>query len=327
MSKQTAASLFMVPPLQAGLYQQLLTSVISFQELGNRLIRLAHQAKAFRRVAEVRQAAEILCNLPIKDYQVIGQYYLAWCERRTNPQASKIFEKIAETAPPRYRAFAMHSLAALAARNQNHEAELYWFVESLKVHPLPEALKAIAVIKAKEGYHKHALKDLERILPLIKYAPPHIYFDYLNSLAIELWEVGRKYEARNIIRHVLESPYIIAYPEWRETGEDLKGPNRSFAVLNPTRRRRAAKILSMPVIEHAESTQWHKPAPVISLESWKAKMSDKGDELDSRQLLLKVMELSTAPGMTDGKLLQTIQFMYKLLIESPQKPDDDDPSA
>ena len=335
MSKHTAANLFMVPPLQAGLYQQLLASVISFQELGNRLIRYAYQAKAFRRAAEVRQAAEILCNLPVKDFQVIGQYYLAWCERRTNPQASNIFEKIAENAPPYYRALAMHSLAALSAREQDYESELYWFAESLKVHPSPEAFIGLAVIKAKQGDHRHAVKDLEHILPFMKYAPPHIYFDYLNSLAVELAEAGRKYEARNVIKPVLESPLIIAYPEWRETAEDVKGPNRSFAVLNPTRRRRKGKLLSMPVIEHAEPIEEGWPAPVVNLETWKANMGKKkngGDheDLDSRQLLLKVMELSTAPGMTDGKLLQVIQYMYKLLIDVP-KPDDDgddnEPSA
>ena len=47
-------------------------------------------------------------------------------------------------------------------------------------------------------------------------------FDYLNSLAVELGEVGRKYEARNVIKHVLESPFTIAYPEWLETADDLK---------------------------------------------------------------------------------------------------------
>ena len=192
MSMQTAANLFMVPPLQGGLYQQLLTSVISFQDLGNRLIRHAHQAKAFRRVEEVGQAAEILCNIPIKDYQVIGQYYLAWCERRTNPHVIYVFEKVAETAPARYRSLAMHSLAALAARKQDYEAELSWLIESLKIAPSIDSLRGIAIIKAKEGYHRAAIKDLENILPLTRYSEPLAYFDYLNSYAVELAQVGQK---------------------------------------------------------------------------------------------------------------------------------------
>lgn len=294
----------------------------SFQELGNKFVKIAEQARAFRQYDKVKEAAQILANIPIKQYQSIGHYYLGLCELRNGKDPIDIFERVAEYAPITYRVRAMHSLAAIEARKQDYESELYWFVESLKLHPSAEAFIGIAVIKGKEGYHKQAVKDLERFYPLARYAPPHIYYAYLNSLAIELAEVGRKYEARNVIKPVLESPFIIAYPEWRETAEDLKGPNRSFAVLNPTRRRRKGKLLTMPVIEYAEPTEWHKPAQVISLETWKAKMSDKGDELDGRELLLKVVELTTHPGMTDGKLLQVIQFMYKLLIDAP-KPDDD----
>ncbi len=310
----------------AGFYQQLIGGISSFKELGNRVVKIAEQARLFRSYETVNEAARILINLPSKEYQAIGHYYLGWCEFMKRGDAKAELERAADYAPARYRALAMYSLAAIEARKQNHEAELSWFLESAKIYPSLDVIRGIAVIKSKEGYHQSALKDLESLLPLLRYAEPFVYYDILNSLAVELGEVGRKYEARNVIKHVLESPFIIAYPEWRETGEELKGPNRSFAVLNPTRRRRKAKILNMPVIEYTEPTEWHKPAPVINLETWKAKMSDKGDELDSRELLLKVVELTTAPGMTDGKLLQVIQFMYKLLIDAP-KPDDDDPEA
>ena len=138
-----------------------------------------------------------------------------------------MFELVADTAPPMYRAKAIHSLAAVSAHRKDFDSELYYFVEALKascdIATSLKVLRGIAVHKAREGYHNQALKDLERMLPFMKYAPPHIYFDYLNSLAVELGEVGRKYEARNVIKHVLESPFIIAYPEWQETAEELKG--------------------------------------------------------------------------------------------------------
>ena len=230
-----------------------------------------------------------------------------------------------------YKAQALLSRGTFEYYKQSTDTALYFYNEALKARPnISQYISislTIAIAKSVEGFHKFALKDLERLIPIIKYAEPKLYYDFLNSYAIELAEVGRKYEARNVIKPVLESPFIIAYPEWRETAEDLKGPNRSFAVLNPTRPRRKGKLLSMPVIEYAEPTEWHKPAQVISQESWKAKMSDKGDELDGRELLLKVVELSTHPGMTDAKLLQVIQLMYKLLIEPPQKPDGEDESG
>jgi tetratricopeptide (TPR) repeat protein len=338
MSMQTTASLFMDSPLQRGLYQQLLTSVITFQELGNRLIKHAYQAKAFRRVEEVRQVAEILCNLPINDYQVIGQYYLAWCERRTNPQAIKLFENVAETAPTRFRAFAMHSLAALAARTQDHETELYWFAESLKVHPSAEAFIGLAVIKAKQGDHRHALKDLERFYPLARYAPPYNFFDYLNSLAIELGEVGRRYEARNVIKHVLESPFIIAYPEWRETAEELKEPNRSFAFI-PSLPLRPHNVLSMPAFERdeIEFPAWAgRPARILSYQQGKERMAKKKkngkkptEPMDEKDMLMNIINIYTSEETTDATRFKIYDAVMKALSEpdKPEKPDDDNPGA
>ena len=328
MSVTTAINRFITTSV-AGLYQGLLSSGLSFKDVANRLVRIAENAHAFRQYDKIKEVGELLSNFPLKQYQYIGQYYLVVSMCR-NGQADilevrPLIEKLATIGPIQYRARAMQLLAATYGTQRNPEQELYFFVESLKTKASTFlGLRGIALLKAKEGYHEQALKDLESLRSFARYMPPHIYFDYLNSLAVELAEAGRKYEARNVIKHVLESPLIIAYPEWIETAEELKEPNRSFAVLNPTRRRRKGKLLTMPVIEYAEPTEWHKPAQVISLEKWKTKMSDKGDELDGRELLLKVVELTTHPGMTDGKLLQVIQYMYKLLIESPQKPDDDD---
>ena len=324
MSKQTDTSLFIVSSVPR-LYQALLSGIKNYKELGNRIIKEIKLAQAFRQVEKVAELSQILVNNPIKEYQLIGQYYLLWCSYRTHQYDINALEEIIDQTQT-YKAQTLLSRGAFEYDHRRNDTALYFFNEALKARPtISEYISisiAIAVAKSIEGFHDLALKDLEKLIPIIKYAEPKLYYDFLNSYAVELAEAGRKYEARNIIKPVLESPYIIAYPEWRETADEVKGTNRSFAVLNPTRRRRAAKILSMPAIEHAEPTEWHKPAPVISLESWKAKMSDKGDELDSRQLLLKVMELSTAPGMTDGKLLQVIQYMYKLLIDAP-KPDDD----
>jgi hypothetical protein len=46
---------------------------------------------------------------------------------------------------------------------------------------------------------------------------PHVYYDYMNSFAVELCEVGRLEEAKNVSLIVLASPFAPAYPEWRET--------------------------------------------------------------------------------------------------------------
>ncbi len=295
MSKQTDKNLFIVSSLPR-LYQALLSGIEDYRQLGNRIIREIKTAHAFRQLETVCELSTILTNIPIKEYQLIGQYYLVWYACRGKRYEFESLERIIDQTRT-YKAQALITRAAFEGYRNHLDSEAYFYAEALKANPTIsqriDIVKSLAAVKAKEGFHKASLTDFENLLPLMKYAEPLVYYDCLNSYAVELGEAGRKYEARNVIRHVLESPFIIAYPEWRETAEDLKGPNRSFAVLNPTRRRRKGKLLTMPVIEYAEPTEWHKPAQVISLETWKAKMSDKGDELDSRELLLKVVELTT----------------------------------
>jgi tetratricopeptide (TPR) repeat protein len=324
MSIKVAKNRFIVSSLQAGFYQQTFRDISGFHELGCKLVKEAEIAQAFRQDNRVVEIASILCHFPIKEHRLIGQYYKAWLALRTRQNARSIFERVAQESRT-YKAKALMSLAATEAYLGNFDAELGYFTEAKKATDntslIVEISRSIAVVRAKEGDHRKAIKDFEKMFPLVRHAAPNFYYQYLNSLAVELGEVGRKYEARNICHHVLASPFAIAYPEWRETAEELKGSNRSFAVLNPTRQR-SGKILSMPVIEYGEPVEQHKPAPVISLETWKAKMGKNREGLDSRQLLLRLMELGTAPGMTDGKLLQVIQLMERLLTE-PQKPDDE----
>src|SRR5205085_9125263 len=201
----------------------------------NRLIQLAEQAHAFRQFDKVKEIGQILSNFPIKSYQAIGYYYLAVsynnCGSGDLEKAKELLTLAADTAPLYYRAKAMLSLAAVSAHLKKTDAELYYFTETLKAsRDLATSLTAyrgIAVHKAREGHHKRALLDLENILPLACFAPPHVHCNYLNSLAVELGEAGRKDEARNIMRVVLASPFAFAYPEWRETAEELREANRS----------------------------------------------------------------------------------------------------
>jgi tetratricopeptide (TPR) repeat protein len=282
MSDTTATNLFIQSSLKryAAFYQQLIGGMSGFEQLGNRVVRLAEHAQAFRRYDTVKESAHVLNNIPIKQYQSIGHYYLALCEYRGGRNPQEAFERVANDAPTAYRVRALQSLAAIKARNQDYASELYFFLESLKVSPSVESLRSIAVVKAKEGFHQSAVKDLESILPIARYAPPHNYFAYLNSLAIELGKVGRKNKARNIARHVLASPFIRAYPEWLETVIDLQPASRSFIVPDPSPAR-MGKLLSMPPVKQAEPIKQDRPATVISLEQWKKKMVKPDDDKSS----------------------------------------------
>lgn len=234
MSVNTAANRFITTSL-TGFYQQLLASRLGFREVAERLIKIAENAHAFREFDKVREVGELLSNLPLKEYQSIGHFYIALSMCRNGlgdmEKALVSLEKLADVLPMRYRAKAMLLLAAINGAKRNPEQELYFFTESLKINPFNvQALRGIAVLKAKEGYHPRALKELEQLYPLARFASPRIYFDYMNSLAVELSEAGRLEEASNVSGLVVASPFAPRYPEYRETYSEINQrlPRRSM---------------------------------------------------------------------------------------------------
>jgi tetratricopeptide (TPR) repeat protein len=336
MSNKTAANLFMLSSLKryAGFYQQLLSCISSFKELGDRLVREAEAAQAFRQIDDLEEIGLVLSNHPVKEYRLIGQYYLGWYGHVRGMDARSTFEKVAEQSTA-YKAKAIIGLAAIEARSGNYDSELGFFTEALKAAQTPsttiDTLRAIAVIKAKEGYHRQALKDLESLYSLARYAPPHLYFDYLNSLAVELGEAGRHQEAHNIMQHVLASPYINAYPEWRETGSEIARKSYSSrSVISFSQKHLNAKnVLQLPQVEHGGSFRLASgPARVLNYAEWKKKMvkEPNGDEQDTQDLeemsdkdiFLEIMHLTSQDEITRQQLEKILEAVQKITAK-PKK--------
>lgn len=335
MSVKVASNRFIVPSF-AGFYQQLISEVSSFQELGNRLVRIAERSQALRQSDTVKEAALALSNIPIKEYQLIGQYYLGWYAYRKGENPRRTFEAVAEKSKT-YRAQALIMLAAVEARKHDYKSELYYFTEAMKLSDdlttFTKTSRGIAVTKAKEGFHQQALKTLENLIPLLKYSQPHVYYDCLNSFAVELGEVGRKDEARNISRVVLASPFIHAYPEWSETAQDLREASRSFVFIDSPPAPR--NVLQMPAFERdgMEYPAWAgSPGQVLDLELWKSDMAKgkkgKGnggkriDEMTVSDMGMRMMEIFVM--LSDEKRRELITAAEKILA-TPTKPKPDKP--
>jgi tetratricopeptide (TPR) repeat protein len=343
MSRDTAASFFISSPSLGSspeLYQVLLRRIENYHEIGRRLIRLAEQAHAFRQFDRVREYGQVLSHIPIKDYQAIGTYFSAVatnCNGKGNQsEAWALFEIAVNTAPDTYKVKAILSLGALSFNRGDFDASLYFYHEGLKTGRLSaaglHAIRAISVFKAIEGNHAQAVKDLTSILPVIKYAPAHIYFDILNSYAVELGEVGRAAEARQVARAVLASPFTFAYPEWQQTAEELKAANRSSVVIGALPYP-SPNVLFLPV-EHAHrqsSAEW-TPAPVLDFQKWKAKMlkgkkvQTKKSRVTERDMLIRLMEIFTSTETTDGQKRQIWEAAEKIVSE-PGTPDSDQPAS
>jgi hypothetical protein len=211
-----------------------------------------------------------------------------------------------------------------------------------------------AVINGLEGNHRRAVVLLENLFPLantVRSSQPHLYYDYMNSLAVELCEVGRMEEAKNVSRIVLASPFADAYPEWRETRDEieLRGWRVSRSVVAVTQPKAvtqeasaAQNLVCLPVSERGDSlsaierSTLSEPARVISMQDWKRRMpkqsssdpqynkfprptSEEGKQarpielrrLDTRQMLLKLMKAIGDEDISDDQLLRALIILER----------------
>ena len=277
----------------------------------------------------------MLANLPLKPYQAIGHYFLGVAANSKgngdHDEAKRLFELVASRAPDAYKVKSILSLGALAFHKRDFDSALHYFRETARAGSLSvaglQAIRGVGILKAIEGSHAQAVKDLETILPIIKHAPAHIYFDILNSYAVELGEVGRKDEARDIMRVVLASPFAPAYPEWRETAEELRPARRSFVALSST----YYNILSLPARKtSAEPSAQPLPATVFNFAKLKQKIvKEKQDRNRARQLDymslrdlgFKLLEITTQYRPTKRQLRAIVDFALNLLTY-PTDPDE-----
>ena len=249
MSKPTKSSLFIVSPSVelGGFYQQLLRRTGSYEQLGNLLVQLGEQAHAVREFDKVREIGLLLSNTPLKRYRAIGYYFLAVAANSVGngdqDEARRLFELVVDTAPDIYKRKAILSLGALARHRGEVDSALYLYRETVKSEGLGlsglQAMRGFAVLKSAEGFHESAVKDLEVILPIIRFAPLNIYLDFLNSYAVDLSAVGRLHEATNVSSLVVASPLSARYPEWRETLSEIRSKQK----------RRSTVAISRPEIE------------------------------------------------------------------------------
>jgi tetratricopeptide (TPR) repeat protein len=322
MSVKVAKNRFIVPSLRTEFYQHVLSSVSNLQQLGKRLVQEAELAQSFRNTESLEELAKVLSNFPIRNYQTIGQYYLGWCGYRRGENTDSIFEKVLEQSST-YRGKSFLSLAALATRRNEHTEAIRFYREAMKWDKSPSvivtACRTIAVLKSIHGSHKQALKELEYLAPIARYASPKVYFDYLNSLAVEVCEANRVEEAQNISRVVLASPYVFAYPEWRETGNeiDVRGykSRSSVRVIQKI----PGNLLYLPEPSPVSATPIKSGrGRLLNYADWKKKMGkDNGeetniDEMSDKDIFMEIMHLSSQETITRKELQQILDAVKKI---------------
>jgi tetratricopeptide (TPR) repeat protein len=318
-----------------GFYQLIATHLIEgvhkkevLGELGDSLVTLAEHAHAFRQMDILENVSQVLLGLPLpRRYEAVGRYYQALCIHKFGrgdvEQAVRLLERLSEAAPPRYRARAMLSMGSMSVRIGDCQSALLLYREADRFasrnalydpYAIVHAQRNLAVINGEDGNHRGALVLLDNLFPLahtLRSSQPHVYYDYMNSLAVELCAVGRLEEAKNVSQMVLASQFARAYPEWRETLNEiaLKGhrasrstaafsqrvskagdlvhdrlrPDHSAPVATQTGAK-AVNVVCLPVPERGEGLSSRKispesePARVLSMQEWTEKMNKRSND-------------------------------------------------
>ncbi len=203
----------------------------------------------------------MMLALPIsRELKRVAQYYQA---RRAmlkgdTDSARKLLEGVVEEAIPLYRARALLTMGATYYERGEIDSTLPFYVAAGKAAidcdllTLAESQQMIAVIRSIHGDHQQALNDLQQLFPLVRVISrryPSVYYQFLNSFAVELGETGRINEAQNVCQITLASPFAQAYPQWLETRDELEAKRTSAtpsivavsAALEPAPSRRVQK--------------------------------------------------------------------------------------
>lgn len=296
-------------------------------------------AYAFRQVEQVRELSNVLINLPLREHRIIGQYYLVWCQFRECVCDYPTLEGIIEQTRT-YKSKALIWRAGFDVYKGDFEAALYFYAEALKANPTVSdyivASRGLALAKSMEGFHASALRDLERLIPLLSYAEPMTYCDVLNSYAVELIEAKRLSEAETVSSSVVSSPFAPYYPEWRETHEDIKERRLSRAKATfsaATALDEPKTLLHMPVrepgISVAEPFIAQQRAAVFDMQAWKKRKMSNQDQrplkpttnaekqarlkelenIDGREILMQIMSALADESVADDQLRKALAIL------------------
>lgn len=251
------------------------------------IARAADQAYATRQYDKIGALGQLLMSLPLStQVQSVGHYYEALSVNRSGRgdtvRAAALFEQVADRGPIQYRARAMLALGARNVSVGDHQAALPWYGEIIRIARRDRAVdpgtlyfsrQMTAIVKARNGDHRGAVADLEEMFPLVRmasYHEPRAYYIHLNSLAVELAEVGRIEEAGRAAEIACSSPFAPVYPEWQETFDEVilkrRRASRSTIAVSGLTRGRAEDLPRRPEMRTGRS-HLDKTPPLVSMHS------------------------------------------------------------
>jgi tetratricopeptide (TPR) repeat protein len=243
-------------------------SEANLRKLGNQLAAVARSAHLARQPDVVEWATQAIVDLPLpSEFRSIADFYRAYRQRQQGEiQSSRIvFARIADEAAPGFRERAMLVLGINQFTAGDFQGAARYYIETARAAQGIDLLTStqaswnLAIVRSADGDHHGALQDLERLAPVIGIIGQHhptLYYDYLNSLAVEMSAVGRNKEAKQIITKLLALPTARRSQAWRETAEEI--------ALNEARGVSCPPTFAIWTPTDTASTPGSFPAPVTS---------------------------------------------------------------
>lgn len=366
----------------AGLYQGIAQALIrtfnadrSLGDFATRLVAVADNAYLMRRSDVVGCVGELLLSLPLsRQLEYVAQYYRGLSLNRAGhgetARAGSLFELVADNASFQYRARAMLALGTTSLVADDHKTAASFYQEAMGLLErgrtfdpmiLYTACRMTALIRGSNGDHQGAVANLEKMLPIVRMArsiQPFAYYDYLNALAVELSEVGRLEQARWASEIALASPFAFAYPNWRETFDDIVAkqqrasrsiiavPERSRETPPPSspegrrtfieRLRESRNLVRLPAPEVAANVSadpqrsGKTPGRVLNFEQWKtlsrsssgplpARLStEQREQMTTAQKLIRLMDLVSRDETDDETIDRILEAVEGIVLGSPK---------
>jgi tetratricopeptide (TPR) repeat protein len=233
----------------------------ALDQTAREVIEIARQARLLRHAQMSIEANSLLVSLPASQrLRGIVEYY--GVVPRTAPQADfeiirRTLFRTADSVETLYIPRIILEIGFTHDREGHLSEALRYYAEAAKAATGADGVVAvhaaeyIALLRSDDGDHIGAVTELERLWGIIATAShtyPHLYYSYLNNLAVALNRAGRTEESRRAIARALSSPLANRFPEWRETQNEIeeavrKEPRRSpaTAVVIPAPRERPKK--------------------------------------------------------------------------------------
>jgi len=198
---------------------------------GDRLIEQARLAFMLRENQVMEAASSAILELPLpSSLRAMGEYYSLQPNSRAPGEQRERLAKIISEAAPGFRERVMLQYARTYLNAGDAETAAYHYSEAARasrgVDTLShlQSLRLMAVCRSISGDGSGALKDLQRLgqpMSAIQRCYPVEYFEYLNSLAVELAQAGKSREASELVFRLLATSIASRFPNWLETKSEI----------------------------------------------------------------------------------------------------------